>query len=156
MAKLIDSMVWDGLWDVYNDFHMGMTARAGGREVRDHARGAGRLRRQEHRRAAEATAAGRLEAEKFAVKIPQRKGEPLCPSPPTSRPARDTTAEGIGQAQARLQAEGGTVTAANASSINDGAAAVVVMSPERAKALGLLRWRASPATPPAAARPSGS
>jgi acetyl-CoA acetyltransferase len=136
-GKLIDSMVWDGLWDIYNDFHMGITGGEGGREVRDHARDAGRVRgRRATSRAAEATGRRAPERRAFAVAIPQRKGEPLQFNTDEGIKQRHD-GRGHRQAQAGLQADGGTVTAANASSINDGASAVVVMSAERAKKLGL-------------------
>lgn len=134
-GKLIDSMVWDGLWDIYNDFHMGNTAElvAAKYEITRAAQDA--FAANSHRKAAEATAAGRFEAEKFTVLIPQRKGEPLAFR--TDEGVRgDTTAEGIAKLKPAFKADG-TVTAANASSINDGAAAVVVMSGERAQKLGL-------------------
>ena len=134
-GKLIDSMVWDGLWDIYNDFHMGNTAELVAQKYEITRAAQDAFAANSHKKAAEATAAGRLEAEKFAIKIPQRKGEPL--SFTTDESVRsDTTAEGIGKLKAAFK-EGGSVTAANASSINDGAAAVVVMSAERAKKLGL-------------------
>jgi acetyl-CoA C-acetyltransferase len=90
---------------------------------------------QSHQRAAEATAAGRLSDERFAIAIPQRKGEPLQFNTDEGIKG-DTTAESIAKLKPAFKPDGGTVTAANASSINDGASAVVVMSAERAKALG--------------------
>jgi acetyl-CoA C-acetyltransferase len=135
-GKLIDSMVADGLWDVYNDFHMGMTGEKVaekyeiGREEQD-AFAAG-----SHKKAGEATAAGRLDDERFALEIPQRKGDPVSFN--TDEGIRgDTTAEGIAKMRPAFKREGGTVTAANASSINDGASALVVMSAEKASALGV-------------------
>ena len=134
-SKVIDSMVWDGLWDVYNDFHMGVTAELVAQKYEITRAAQDAFAANSHKKAAEATAAGRFEAEKFTVKIPQRKGEPL--SFTSDENVRgDTTAEGIAKLKAAFK-DGGSVTAANASSINDGAAAVVVMSAERAKKLGL-------------------
>jgi acetyl-CoA C-acetyltransferase len=88
-----------------------------------------------HHKAAAATAAGKLDAEKLTVPIPQKKGAPIAFT--TDEGIRgDTTVEGISKLKPAFQ-EGGTVTAANASQINDGAAALVVASADRAKALGL-------------------
>jgi acetyl-CoA C-acetyltransferase len=134
-SKVIDSMVWDGLWDVYNDFHMGNTAELVAQKYEITRAAQDAFAANSHKKAAEATAAGRFEAEKFAVKVPQKKGEPLAFT--TDESVRgDATAEGIAKLKPAFK-EGGTVTAANASSINDGAAAVVVMSAERAQKLGL-------------------
>ncbi len=133
-GKLVDSMIQDGLWDVYNDFHMGATAELVAKKYEIPRKAQDEFAASSHKKAAEATAAGRLDAEKFAVKIPQRKGEPLLFT--TDEGIRgDTTAESIAKLKPAFQ-EGGTVTAANASQINDGAAALVVMSAEKAKALG--------------------
>ena len=134
-GKLIDSMVWDGLWDIYNDFHMGIT---GEKVAEKH--GITRAMQDEfaarsHQRAAEATAAGRLSEERFAVAIPQRKGDPIQFNTDEGIKG-DTTAESIAKLKPAFKPDGGTVTAANASSINDGASAVVVMSAEKARALG--------------------
>jgi len=133
-GKLVDSMVFDGLWDVYNDFHMGATAELVAKKYEISRETQDAFAANSHKKAAEATAAGRLDAEKFAVQIPQRKGPPLAFT--TDEGIRgDTTAEGIAKLKPAFQ-EGGTVTAANASQINDGATALVVMSADKAKALG--------------------
>ena len=134
-SKVIDSMVWDGLWDIYNDFHMGNTAELVAQKYEITRAAQDAFAANSHKKAAEATAAGRFDAEKFAVKIPQKKGEALAFT--TDEGVRaDTTAESIAKLRAAFK-EGGSVTAANASSINDGAAAVVVMSAERAAKLKL-------------------
>jgi acetyl-CoA C-acetyltransferase len=135
-GKLIDSMVWDGLWDVYNDFHMGNTGELVAKKYEISRRQQDEFAANSHRKAGEATAAGRFEAEKFAVAIPQKKGEPLAFT--TDEGVRgDTTADSIAKLRPAFQPDGGTVTAANASSINDGASALVVMSADKARALGL-------------------
>jgi acetyl-CoA C-acetyltransferase len=135
-AQLVDSMIHDGLWDIYNDFHMGITAE---KVAEKHAISRGQqdeFAAASHQRAAEATAAGRFEKEKFAVPVPQKKGPALAFT--TDENVRgDTTVEGIAKLKPAFQPQGGSVTAANASSINDGAAALVVASAERARALGL-------------------
>lgn len=134
-GKLIDSMVWDGLWDIYNDFHMGITGEKVAEKYGITRQMQDEFAAQSHRRAAEATAAGRFTDERFSVAIPQRKGEPIQFN--TDEGVKgDTTAEGIAKLKPAFKPDGGTVTAANASSINDGASAVVVMSAERAKQLG--------------------
>lgn len=134
-GKLVDSMIFDGLWDVYNDFHMGATAELVAKKYEITRKDQDEFAVASHKKAAEATAAGRFEAEKFAVRIPQKKGDPVAFTADEGiRP--DATVEGISKLKPAFQ-EGGTVTAANASSINDGAAALVVMSAEKAKSLGV-------------------
>ena len=134
-GKLIDSMVWDGLWDIYNDFHMGVTAEMVAKKYEITRRQQDEFAAGSHKKAAEATAAGRFEAEKFAVKIPQKKGDPISFTTDESVRA-DATADSIAKLKPAFQ-EGGSVTAANASSINDGASALVVMSADKARAMGL-------------------
>jgi acetyl-CoA C-acetyltransferase len=134
-SKVIDSMVWDGLWDIYNDFHMGNTAELVAQKYEISRAAQDEFAANSHKKAAEATAAGKFDAEKFAVKIPQRKGEPIAFT--TDEGVRgETTPESIAKLRPAFK-EGGSVTAANASSINDGAAAVLVMSAERANKLKL-------------------
>jgi len=135
-SQLIDSMIQDGLWDVSNNFHMGMTG-----ELVAQKYGISRAEQDEfaaesHRRAGAAEAAGRFDAERFVVKIPQRKGDPILFSKDEGIRA-DMTAESISGMKPAFQRDGGTVTAANASSINDGASALVVMSADFAKKLGV-------------------
>jgi len=133
-GKLVDSMVHDGLWDVYNDFHMGVTAEMVAKKYEITRAMQDEFAAASHRKAAEATSAGRLDAEKFAISIPQKKGAPLAFTTDEGIRA-DSTAEAISKLKPAFQ-EGGTVTAANASQINDGAAALVVMSVEKARELG--------------------
>jgi acetyl-CoA C-acetyltransferase len=134
-ARLVDAMIWDGLWDIYNDFHMGLTAEKVA-EKYDVSRSAqDQFAAESHRRAAEATAQGRFEAEKFTVEAKGKKGEVTRFTSDESIRA-DTTAEGIAKLKPAFKPDG-TVTAANASSINDGASALVVASRERAAELGL-------------------
>jgi len=134
-AQLVDSMVHDGLWDVYNDFHMGITGENVA-EKHDITRLAqDEYAAESHRRAAEATAAGRFDDEKFAIEVPQRKKDPI--SFTTDETIRaEVTAESIAKLRPAFKKDG-TVTAANASAINDGASALVVASADRAKELGL-------------------
>lgn len=134
-GKLLDSMVWDGLWDIYNDFHMGVTGEKVAEKYDISRQAQDQFAAESHRRAAEATAKGLFDAEKFTVEIKGRKGE-VTPFTTDETIRGDTTAEGIAKLKPAFQA-GGTVTAANASSINDGASALVVMSAEKAKELGI-------------------
>ncbi|MBK7644733.1 MAG: acetyl-CoA C-acetyltransferase [Planctomycetes bacterium] len=135
-GKLIDSMVNDGLWDIYNDFHMGNTGELVAKKYEISRRQQDEFAAHSHKKAAEATAAGRFDAEKFAVLLPQRKGDPLAFT--TDEGIRgDTTADSIAKLKPAFQPDGGTVTAANASTINDGASALVVMSGDKARAMGL-------------------
>jgi acetyl-CoA C-acetyltransferase len=134
-AKLIDSMVFDGLTDVFNRYHMGITAENVAKEY-----GISRAAQDEfavasQRKAEAARQAGRFRDEIVAVPIPQRKGDPV-PFAEDEFIRADATAEALAGLKPAFDKEG-TVTAGNASGINDGAAAVVVMSEARAKALGL-------------------
>jgi acetyl-CoA C-acetyltransferase len=134
-GKLIDSMVYDGLWDVHNDFHMGSTGELVARKYEIGRREQDEFAANSHRKAGEATAAGRLDDEKFPVMVPQRKGDPVAFT--TDETVRgDTTADSIAKLKPAFEKDG-TVTAANASAINDGASALVVMSAAKAKALGV-------------------
>lgn len=134
-GKLLDAMVHDGLWDVYNDFHMGTTGdlvaeRCGvTREDQD------RFAAESHRRAAAAQASGAFRAEIVPVEIAGRKGEKTVVDADEGVRA-DTTVEGLAKMRAAFGPTG-TVTAANASQISDGAAAVVVMAEDEAKRRGL-------------------
>ena len=134
-GQLIDSMVADGLWDVFNDFHMGNTAELVaekyeiGREEQDE------FAAQSHNKAEQAEQEGRLADERFAIEIKQRKGDPLQFN--TDEGVRTgATAAGLAKLRPAFKKDG-TVTAANASQINDGASALVVMSAEKAKQLGV-------------------
>jgi len=135
-GTLVDSMVNDGLWEAYNDFHMGvgaeMIAAKYGitREEQD------AFAAESHRRAAAATRDGLFRDEILPVEIPAAKkgGAPrIFDSDEATRP--DTTVEVLSKSKPAFQ-EGGTVTAGNSPGVNDGAAALVVMNAERAKELG--------------------
>ncbi|HVE05622.1 MAG TPA: acetyl-CoA C-acetyltransferase [Paraburkholderia sp.] len=134
-AKLIDSMIVDGLWDVYNQYHMGVTAE---NVAKEH----GITREQQdafaalsQNKAEAAQKSGRFDDEIVPIMIPQKKGDPVAfKSDEFVR--HGVTAESLASLKPAFSKEG-TVTAANASGINDGAAAVVVMSAKKAEALGL-------------------
>ena len=134
-AQMLDSMVHDGLWDKYNDFHMGLTGElvADKHEISRAAQD--EFAASSHQKAAAATEAGSFDAEKFTIEVPQRKADPLAFREDENIRA-DMTVDSISGMPTPFK-EDGTVTAANASSINDGAAACVVMSAERAQALGV-------------------
>jgi acetyl-CoA C-acetyltransferase len=134
-AKLIDTMIVDGLWDVYNQYHMGVTAENVAKEYGITREEQDAFAALSQNKAEAAQKAGRFDAEIVPVEIPQRKGEPLKFA--TDEFVRHgVTAESLAGLKPAFSKEG-TVTAANASGINDGAAAVVVMSAKKAEALGL-------------------
>ncbi|MEO0074726.1 MAG: acetyl-CoA C-acetyltransferase [candidate division WOR-3 bacterium] len=135
-VKLVDGMIYDGIWCVFNDVHMGVlgefTAENSGitREMQDEwAAGS-------HRKAVEAMKNGKFQAEIVPVVIPQRKGEPIVIDKDEG-PRLDTTLEALAKLKPVFKKENGTITAGNASSINDGAAALVVMSKTAADKKGI-------------------
>ena len=133
--QALDSMVHDGLWDIYNDFHMGMTGEKVADELDVSRSAQDEFAAESHRRAVDARDAGRCDAEKFPITIKPRKGDPFEFT--TDETIREgMTAEGIGKMRPAFKKDG-TVTAANASAINDGSAALVVTSAEFAKSNGL-------------------
>ena len=134
-AKLVDTMIVDGLWDVYNQYHMGVTAENVAKKygVTRAAQDAFAVASQQKAEAAQK--AGRFAAEIVPVMIPQRKGDPLAFAA-DEFPKHGTTLDSIAGLKPAF-AKDGSVTAANASGLNDGAAAVMVMSAARAKELGL-------------------
>ncbi|MBN6045315.1 acetyl-CoA C-acetyltransferase [Citrobacter sp. ku-bf4] len=135
-ASLKDSVVHDGLWDAFNDYHMGITAEnladrfAISREQQD----AFALLSQQ--KAVAAREAGRFAAEITPVSVPQGKKPPLLVSL-DEQPRPDTRAEKLAQLKPAFRPGNGSVTAGNASSLNDGAAAVMLMSARRAAALNI-------------------
>ncbi|MEP9315599.1 acetyl-CoA C-acetyltransferase [Pseudomonas sp. LABIM340] len=134
-AELQDTLLRDGLIDAFNDYHMGITAEnlaekfGISREAQD------AFAAQSQLKAASAIEAGRFKDEITPVLIPQRKGEPLS-FDTDEQPRAGTTAESLGKLKPAFKKDG-TVTAGNASTLNDGAAAVLLMSAERARSLNL-------------------
>jgi acetyl-CoA C-acetyltransferase len=131
-----DLMIHDGLWCPFENWHMGNTGEVVcetyqiGREAQDE------YAYNSHRKAMEARDAGRFNEEIVPVEIPQRKGDPVkFDKDETIRD--DTTVEGLSKLRPAFKKEGGTVTAGNAPSVNDGASAVVVTSAAKAKELGI-------------------
>jgi acetyl-CoA C-acetyltransferase len=125
-GELIDAVVHDGLWDVYNDFHMGITGEKVAEKYAVSRREMDAYAAESHRRAAEATEAGKFRREILPIEIPQKKGAPLVID--RDEPIRpDTTAEALSKLKPVFK-DDGTVTAGNAPGMNDGAAALVVAS----------------------------
>lgn len=136
-SQIIDAMINDGLWDIYNNYHMGMT----GENVAEKY-GITREEQDEfavnsHRKAIAATREGRFQSQIVPVEIPaKKKGEPSVLFANDESPREDTTPEVLRSLKPAFKKDG-TVTAGNAPGVNDGAAAVVVMSAQRAQELGL-------------------
>lgn len=132
---LKDSMIVDGLWDAFNDVHMGVTAENIVRQQGISREEQDQFAARSQQRAEAAQKAGRFRDEIVPVSIPQRKGEPLVVDT-DEFPRHGTTVEGLGRLRPAFETAG-TVTAGNASGINDGAAVVLVTSERKAKELGL-------------------
>ena len=128
-----DAMILDGLWDVYNQQHMGMCAEACASDFKISRATQDEFALESTQRAIRAQKEGAFKAEIVGVSVPQKKGDPNLVTedegPKAARPEKIATLKPVFK-------KDGTVTAANASSINDGAAALVLMSAERAKAEG--------------------
>ena len=133
--KMIDSMIVDGLWDVYNQYHMGITAENVARQEGITRDMQDALALASQQKAAAAQAAGKFKDEIVPVSIPQRKGDPVVFATDEYINTK-TSAEALAGLRPAFD-KAGSVTAGNASGINDGAAAVVVMSAKKAAALGL-------------------
>ena len=134
-GKLVDSMIYDGLWDAFNHRHMGDQSEDVNLEFKINREEQDRWAARSHERAAKAIEDGRFEEEIVPVEIPQRKGDPVVFEQDEGVRA-DTTIETLARLKPAFGAEG-TITAGNASQISDGGAAVVVMSAERAQELGI-------------------
>lgn len=146
-GKFIDVMIKDGLWDAFNNYHMGITAENVAeqygltREAQDEAAAASQ------QKAVAAIEAGAFKEEIVPVVIKGKKGDTVFDT--DEYPRAGTTAEALAKLKPAFKKDG-TVTAGNASGINDGGSAVVVMSRDKADELGSSRWRKSSATAPAA------
>jgi acetyl-CoA C-acetyltransferase len=132
--QLVDGMIWDGLWDHYNDFHMGITAEmvcdkyGVTRENQD------RYAAESHRKAAAATESGKFKDEIVPIVLKDRKGNETVVDKDEGIRA-DASVEGLGKLRPAFKKDG-SVTPGNASQISDGASALVVASAEKAKELG--------------------
>lgn len=134
-GKLVDSMIYDGLWDPYDNVHMGITG--------EHVADVFKVSREDqdafaansHKKAAHAIREGWFADEIIPISIPQKKGDPIVISKDESV-REDTTAEGLGKLKPAFKKDG-SVTAGNAPGVNDGASALVVMGADTAAKLGL-------------------
>jgi acetyl-CoA C-acetyltransferase len=133
-GELVDSMVHDGLWDVYENFHMGCCGEAVAEKYDIPRQAQDEYALGSHRKAIAAIDAGRFKAEIMPVPVPQKKG-PAVLFDTDESPRRDSSIEALARLKPAFK-EGGTVTAGNAPGVNDGAAALVVMSGDRAAAAG--------------------
>jgi acetyl-CoA C-acetyltransferase len=133
-GKLVDSMIHDGLWDAYEDFHMGMTGELVaekygiGREEQD------QFALESHRKAVRARKSCFFEAQILPIEVPQKKGQPIVVKYDES-PREDTSLEALAKLKPAFKKDG-TVTAGNAPGTNDGAAALIVTSERNAQRLG--------------------
>jgi acetyl-CoA C-acetyltransferase len=134
-GTLVDSMIQDGLWDVYNDYHMGCTGEVVSEKFNVSRADQDEYALQSHRKAAAAIKAGKFKDEIVRVEIPQKKGAALIFD--TDEAVReDSSLEALAKLKPAFKKEG-TVTAGNAPGVNDGASALVVTSLERARTLGV-------------------
>lgn len=135
-AELVDAMVFDGLWDIYNNFHMAITAELVSdkykisREMQD------AFAAKSHQKTVKATKEGKFKDEILPVKIPAPKGKEPIILDKDEGMREDTTAEKLSQLKPAFK-ENGTVTAGNASQISDGASALLIMSSEKQEKMGL-------------------
>ena len=133
-SDLVDLMVFDGLWEIFYGYHMGLTAENIAEKYEISRREQDELGAMSHARARKAIEEGIFRQEIIPVFIPQRKGEPVVFD--TDERPMDTSVEKMAKLRAAFKKDG-TVTAGNASGINDAAAALLLMSAEKAKDLGL-------------------
>ena len=134
-VTVVDTMLRDGLTDGFEDYHMGITAENVAEQYGITREDQDSFALQSQKRAVAAVEAGRFKEEIVPVEIPQRRGEPLV-FDTDEFPRKDVSLEGLSKLRPAFQKDG-SVTAGNSSGINDGAAAVVVMSAEKAKELGV-------------------
>ena len=134
-AQLIDSMVHDGLWDAFNDIHMGITAENLAEQYGISREEQDEFAADSQQKAERAVAAGIFRDEIVPVEVPVKGGTRMVDS--DEAPRAGTTADALAKLRTAFRRDGGTVTAGNASGINDGASAIVVMSASTANARGL-------------------
>ena len=132
--QMIDSMIHDGLWDAYEDFHMGMTAELVAEKYKISREAQDRFAVESHHKAVRATKSCFFESQILPVEVPQKKGAPVVVSKDES-PREDTSVEALAKLKPAFKKDG-TVTAGNAPGTNDGAAALVVTSERVASRLG--------------------
>ena len=134
-GQIVDTMVYDGLWDAYNDFHMGNTG-----EITSERYDVSREEMDEyaynsHKKAVDAINSGKFKEEIFPVEIPQRKGDPVI-FDTDGGPRADVSIESMAKLRPVFK-KGGVITAGNASQLSDGAAALVLMTSDKASELGV-------------------
>jgi len=134
-GKLVDAMIQDGLWEVYNDYHMGSAAELIAEKFNVTREDQDVFAVGSQQKAVAAIEAGRFKDEIVPVQVPRRKKDPVAVDTDEG-PRPGTTVEALAKLRPAFQ-KGGTVTAGNAPSVNDGASALTVMSEDRAKELGL-------------------
>ncbi|WP_010235855.1 acetyl-CoA C-acetyltransferase [Clostridium arbusti] len=134
-TKFVDEMITDGLWDAFNDYHMGVTAENIAEKWNLTREDQDKFALSSQLKAEAAIKDGKFKDEIVPVEIPQRKGDPKI-FDTDEFPRFGTTIEALGKLRPAFK-KGGTVTAGNASGINDGAAAFVIMSAEKAEELGV-------------------
>jgi len=134
-GKVVDEMIRDGLWDAFNNCHMGMTAENVCMAANLTREDLDKFALQSQQRAAHAIEAGVFKQEIVPVEVPGRKGPTIFDT--DQQPRSETTMEALTKLRPAFMAEGGLVTAGNSSGINDGGAAVIVMSRKKAEELGL-------------------
>jgi acetyl-CoA C-acetyltransferase len=132
--QVVDSMIHDGLWDVYEDFHMGMTGELVAEKYKISREEQDKFALQSHQRAVHAMNSCFVESQILPIDVPQKKGEPIVLRRDES-PRADASLEALAKLRPAFKKEG-TVTAGNAPGTNDGAAAVVVASEAAAARLG--------------------
>jgi acetyl-CoA C-acetyltransferase len=135
-GSLVDEMVYDGLWEIFNGYHMGMTAENLAAKYGITRADQDALAAASQNKAIAAINSGRFKDEIVTVKIPQKKGDPIV-FDRDEFPRDGVTVESLGKLKPAFKPDGGTVTAGNASGINDGAAAIVVAGADAVKAKGL-------------------
>lgn len=133
--EIVDGMVYDGLWDIFNNYHMGVTAENLAEAYNISKQEQDEFAYKSQMKCKAAQEAGKFKDEIVPVMVAQRKGDPI-PFEKDEHPRGDTTLQSLAGLRAVFKV-GGTVSAGNASGINDGAAAMIVASQEKAKALGL-------------------
>ncbi|MBT2738784.1 acetyl-CoA C-acetyltransferase [Bacillus sp. ISL-7] len=133
--KLIDSMISDGLWCAFNDYHMGITGENVAEKYELTREQQDKFAAWSQQKAVEAIETGKFKDEIVPVVIPQRKGDPIV-FDTDEFPRKGTTAEKLAKLRPAFKKDG-TVTAGNASGLNDGAAALVIMNKQKADELGL-------------------
>lgn len=134
-GKVVDYMVHDGLWDIFNDYHMGITAENVAEKWNITREEQDEFGLRSQLRAEKAQKEGKFKDEIVPVAVPQRKGDPIVVDT-DEHPRHGSTIEKMAKLKPAFK-KGGTVTAGNASGINDGAACLVIMAKEKAEELGL-------------------